>query len=171
MPFQKWNVVANILTACSAIPFCCSRSAVCCDDTAFEDSTFCWNDFKSLTPSVCARWPWRKFGAGAKSSERSFSKLKTSLGHLNPGLEFALLCLALISAWEGRTVLKLFKFTLGGGKKKKVKWISSKVCLTLKSSCMKNSPRLLWKLCRESDWQTGVGVICRTNAQSDPKSL
>lgn len=44
------------------------------------------------------------------------------------------------------------------------------MCLTLKSSCMKKSLRLLWKLCKGNDWQATVGLICRTNAQSDHKS-
>lgn len=42
--------------------------------------------------------------------------------------------------------------------------------LTLKSSFMKKSLRLLWKLCKGNDWQARVGLICRTNAQSDHKS-
>lgn len=95
--------------------------------------------------------------------------LKTSPRHWKPGPKFALLCLALISAWEYCTVLRLFKFTLKHKKKEKKRRISSKVCLTLKSSFMKKSLRFLWKLCRGNDWQARVGLICRTNAQSDHK--
>lgn len=130
----------------------------------------CWNYFKSLTPSIQAYWSQWKFGVGSKSSEWSLYLLKTSLRHWKPRLQFALLCLALISSWEYWTVLKLFKFTLKHKKGKKRR-ISSKVCLTLKSSCMKKSLRLLWKLCKGNDWQVRVRLICRTNAQSDHKSL
>lgn len=165
MPFQKWNVVANILTERNVIPACYSQSAICCDDIASE----CLTLLKLLSGSCTLRqrtMTSAQARAVARSSKWSSSWQKTSHRHLRSRPQFALLCLALIWAWECGRVLKLFKFTL-----KKVKWISSKVCLTLESFCMKNSPRLLWKLCKWNDWQAGVGVICRTNAQSDPKSL